>query len=111
MARTRSWLRFRRFVDRELAKPRTTAPLPVGLLVFAMVFLRPHLAPPAALAGWIIVAAACLAWVAFVAWRGWRLFRAGALRSDRAFDQRGKFKLPPEYWTSESASRARRRKR
>ncbi|MFT4251180.1 MAG: hypothetical protein QM608_01675 [Caulobacter sp.] len=111
MARTRSWLRFRRFVDRKLAKPRAAAPLPVCLLVLAMAFLGPHLTPPVALAGWIIVAAASLVWVAFVVWRGSRLFRASSLRGDRAFDQRGKFRLSPEYWRSESASRARRRKR
>ena len=49
-------------------------------------------------------------WIGFVAWRGWRLFRASALRSDKAFDREERFGLSSDYHESESSTKARRRR-
>ncbi len=57
-----------------------------------------------------VTAGLAVAWLSFVAWRGWRLIRAGSARSDHAYDCEGKFKLPPEYAASESATRAAHRR-
>lgn len=51
------------------------------------------------------------AWFAFVIWRGLRLLKASALKGDRDYDRRGKYHLASEYRASESATRARRRRR
>lgn len=55
-----------------------------------------------------------VAWVFFAAWRATRLLRADIIKSDRDYDRRGKYLLPPEYAATESplaASRRRRRTR
>ena len=50
-------------------------------------------------------------WFGVVGWRAWLLFRRSAAKSDRLYDQKGKYMLPPEYADTESATGARRRKR
>jgi hypothetical protein len=49
-------------------------------------------------------------WLAYVAWRGWRLIRASGVRGDRAYDRRDKLYLSSDYAKSESATKARRRR-
>jgi hypothetical protein len=60
---------------------------------------------------WVIVAGVSGGWVLFVAWRTWRMTKATVLKSDREYDQKGKFQLSREYWGSESATAARRHKK
>ena len=44
-----------------------------------------------------IAASISAVWLGFVAWRAIRLIRAGNIKSDRFYDVKGKFDLPPEY--------------
>jgi hypothetical protein len=44
--------------------------------------------------------------LAIVAWRGWRVFHASALKCDRVYDRKTRTLLPPEYRNTNSASRA-----
>jgi hypothetical protein len=109
----RSYLAVRRFVDRDVARNSRPPTLFLGFVVPVMLMAPFHgrVPVPALIAGWVVVGGAGVAWSAFVWWRAWRIMSANAIRSDREFDREGKFKLPPEYWTSESATRAARRKR
>lgn len=50
-------------------------------------------------------------WGLLVHWRGWLAFRRFARDSDRRYDRKGKFNLPPEYYSTESATAAGERKR
>ncbi|MPS69087.1 MULTISPECIES: hypothetical protein [Novosphingobium] len=65
----------------------------------------------AAMWAWIIAVTIGGAWTAFAWWRGYRLFKAFGLRGDRQFDERDKFALAPEYHGSESATRAKQKRR
>lgn len=51
------------------------------------------------------------AMLGFVAWRLSRIAKTQAIRGDRQYDRRDKYRLPAEYLTSESSTRATRRKR
>ncbi len=105
-----------RFVDWDLARGTIAsagnASLLIGMSPWLAIFLiqqqagKPTLTAPAVLA-----IAFDVAWFAFVGWRGWRLFRQSALRGDRRYDRSGKYLLPPEYADTESATRARGRKK
>lgn len=97
-----------RFVDWDLGKVPSATAGNLSVLVGVLLFV-PALAtgsPIALLLGTFL----CLAWLLFVGWRWWRLFRATALRGDRKFDRVDKYKQPPEYVGSESVTNARRRK-
>ena len=50
-------------------------------------------------------------WFFFVAWRVVRLTRARSAKMDREYDRKHKFDLPPEYAGTESATKARFRRR
>jgi hypothetical protein len=50
-------------------------------------------------------------WGLLVHWRGWLAFRRSARESDRQYDRNGKFDLPPEYHSTESATAAAERNR
>lgn len=69
---------------------------------------RPYSAPNLVVIGLAIIAS--LIWLSFVAWRGIRIFRATAMRGDRAYDRFDKHLLSPEYAATESATKARRRR-
>lgn len=58
----------------------------------------------------IVAISISIFWIAFVFWRGWRLFKAITLRVDRSFDRVEKFKLADEYHSSKSATAKARRK-
>ncbi|MHA6317379.1 hypothetical protein ACXYN8_06935 [Altererythrobacter sp. CAU 1778] len=60
---------------------------------------------------WVIAISLAVAWFAFVAWRGWRMMKATAIRSDRTYDHSEKFKLSNEYHSTESATSAAWRRR
>ncbi|QMW21854.1 hypothetical protein [Sandaracinobacteroides saxicola] len=47
-------------------------------------------------------------WMMFMAWRGLRMLRAGAIVHEQEYDRRGKFKLTHEYHRTGSATAARR---
>lgn len=59
---------------------------------------------------WALMAAIAFPWYAFVGWRAWRLAQAALWRGDRHYDTIGKFRLPPEYAATESATAARKRR-
>jgi hypothetical protein len=106
-----AYLRIRRFVDRDLGDRFRPASIFIALipLLIAGVVTR-QLGQVASPGIWIVGTVISICWLAFVAWRGSRLFRAVGLRGDREFDQVTKFTLPPEYRDSESLTRAMRRK-
>jgi hypothetical protein len=106
-----AYLRIRRFVDRDLRDRFRPASIFIALvpLLIAGVVAR-QLRPLASTGIWIVGTVISVCWLAFVAWRGSRLFWAVGLKGDQEFDQVTKFKLPPEYRDSESLTRAGRRK-
>ncbi|WP_369025503.1 hypothetical protein [Qipengyuania sp. RANM35] len=50
-------------------------------------------------------------WTSFVMWRWWLMMRTATGEADETFDKEGKFKLSKEYWTTESATSAAKRRR
>lgn len=59
----------------------------------------------------IVASLLSLATLTFVTWRYFVVMKAQAIKSDRAYDEDGKFKLASEYHQSESATAAAERKR
>jgi len=60
--------------------------------------------------GWSLAVGASAICIGFVGWRWWLIYRAAMLDADRAYDERIKYTLPPEYRDTESAGEVRRRK-
>lgn len=60
---------------------------------------------------WGIALAWFLAWTLFTVWRYLRYLKEISIKSDRHFDRVGKYDLPPEYADSESATKARQRRK
>ncbi len=103
-----------RFVDWDLSKTGGVRRGAGSLLIAMLPPLAVGAAKPAYDVGAASLAGAALIsaiWLVFVGWRGWRLFRATAIKVDRKFDQETKYKLPPEYRKSESVTEAKRRDR
>ena len=106
----------RRFVDWDLRrKPITTAgnlTLFVGMVPwFFALILRPATASPNFSAIVFAAIAFDVIWFAFVGWRALLLFKAISTKGDRLYDRSGKYVLPTEYAETESATKARRRRR
>jgi len=59
----------------------------------------------------IVASILSLATLTFITWRYLVVMKAQAIKSDRAYDEDGKFKLASEYHHSESATAAAERKR
>lgn len=107
---------FSRFVDWDLRrKPMASA----GNLTI-LVGILPWFALAATAGGdsWPILSAPAIAAIAFdllwfglCGWRLWLLFRSAAERADRLYDTKGKYLLSSEYADTESATKARRRRR
>ena len=115
MARTtkaNTYLRIRRWVDRDLvAHYRPLSPF-LGLL--PVIILAPIwriLEGPAAWVSGTLAISLSVIWTGFVLWRVARLYKAVGVKGDRAYDQRGKYLLAPEYHRSESVTAAAQRKR
>lgn len=106
----------RRFVDWDLSrKPITTAGnltlLIGGLPWLALIATDERQGSPTASVPLIAAIAFDLIWFSYVGWRAWLLFRQAAARGDRLYDRKGKYALPPEYADTESATKARERRR
>lgn len=105
--------RLRRFVDWDLGRSGGVRAgawiLLISGLPFVSLLVFERLAGHRSGTAIILASAVTAAWLGFVGWRGWRLLRASGARSDRDFDQRGKFRLPPEHQDSESVTKAQRR--
>jgi len=100
-----------RTVDADLVKssrPISTFVPFFALIVLAMVGRGWSFATLAIV--WIPTAAIVLPWFAFVGWRSTRLMRAALWRGDHNYDREGKYRLPPEYADTESATFARKRR-
>lgn len=113
--RMKRFARLCRFVDWDLSKTGGVRAGDFSLLIGVAVIgiPLPFLSWPyrGGEAVFIFVAiAAFLAWSWFVGWRAWRLFRASGIRGDRKYDREGKFELPAEYASTESATQAARRR-
>ena len=102
------YIRLRRMVDYDLANNRR--PLTPLLSLLPVVLIQVILQQQSSIA-WFLTATAGFVWLAFVGWRATRLFKAFTLKSDRQYDQTGKFTLPPEYAATESATKAHRRRK
>ena len=50
-------------------------------------------------------------WTSFVLWRWWLMMKIAAGKADATYDKKGKFNLSKEYWTTESATSAAKRRR
>ena len=100
-----------RAVDTDLAKnPKPVSLfLPFFFLILVFMVGRAWISA-AALVLWAVLAAIALPWYAFVGWRAWRLARAAFWQGDRNYDLTGKYRLPPEYAGTESATAARKRR-
>lgn len=61
--------------------------------------------------GWATGAVWLLGWNALVVWRLWRYIKETAIKGDRHYDRVGKYDLPPEYADSESATKAKQRRK
>ena len=59
----------------------------------------------------VLLSVITAAWVGFISWRGYRLGRATTTAADRVYDRKTKYSLSKEYWDTESATAALRRKR
>lgn len=101
--------RIRQFVDWDLSK---TGGINTGTYSLIITFLPvlPFVIARSAM-GIATTAPLSVAWAAFVGWRAWRLLKASRIRADREYDRKGKFNLPPEYRSTESVTKARRRSR
>lgn len=113
MAARHTYLAIRRFVDRDLKRSpiRSISPfLGFPPLIGAELIVK-SLNTPAATLVWSASIAFSFAWTGFVVWRAFRLLKADGIKGDRRFDQKTKYELSAEYWTSESASQATRRSR
>lgn len=106
----------RQFVDWDLRrKPITTAgnlTLLIGVLPWlALIATDGRRGSPTLSAPMMAAIAFDLIWFSYVGWRGWLLFQQAAARADRLYDRKGKYALPSEYADTESATKARRRRR
>ena len=63
------------------------------------------------LAIWIVAGLLSAIWLGFIGWRAVILIMRFNARSERLYDERDKFALPPEYRDTESAVHARARRR
>jgi hypothetical protein len=106
------FLRIRRWVDNDLAAQRRPVSVfgPLILAIFALGGAH-ALGSAAVTVGWMVIAPLGLVWTTFLLWRAARLYRAVAIKGDRAFDQTGKYQLSPEYHRSESVTATAQRKR
>lgn len=59
----------------------------------------------------VAVIALDVIWFGFVGWRALLLFKAFSAKGDRLYDRSGKYVLPTEYAQTESAAKARSRRR
>ncbi len=103
-----SRFRIRRRVDRILILHGRAAAVAGAMPALAMAAIDSVAGGPWLTAGWAAALAAAASWWAFIAWRGWRMTRAWALRRDRLYDRGGKLGLPSEYAATRSATAARR---
>ena len=107
------YLRIRRWVDRDLAsRSLNTIAHVFGLIPILVAALAQNVfEQPVTTVVWTVAIGLCVAWTAFIVWRGVRLIKAGSIKGDREFDQTGKFLLSPEYHRSESVTATLQRKR
>ena len=110
-ANSGTYIRIRRWADHDIANRHR----PVSIffpffvtLIAATIALK--VSGAASAISWMValLGAVCLA---FVLWRAARLVRVLSIKGDRAFDQKDKFLLSPEYHRSESVTAASQRKR
>ena len=108
-----AYLKVRRWVDHDLVTyPRHSLSLEGSSVLIIVLGLAAYaLGSIALIAFWLVMFPVWAAWAAFVLWRVARLVRAASIRGDRQYDQKGKFRLPPEYASTESATAASRRRR
>jgi hypothetical protein len=109
------YMRLRKFVDWDLSKTGAIRSGAATLLIAMAIASAPFIVveQPFSANAWAAIClafAASLAWLAFVAWRGYRLLRAHAIKGDRKFDLRDKHRLHEEYASTESATKARVRR-
>ena len=106
------YLRIRRFVDRDQSTRARPATPVLGILPLASAgLIQTHLSDLAATWTWGIAVVISVAWTAFAWWRGYRLLKAVGVRGDREYDETNKFALAAEYHNSESATKAKQKRK
>ncbi|MFZ3485747.1 hypothetical protein [Sphingomonas sp. 3-13AW] len=84
----------------------------VGMVPWFFAFLNQ---PAAAIPRFSVSVGAAIAfdviWFGFVGWRALLLFKEVSTKGDRLYDRSGKYVLPAEYAETESATKARTRRR
>jgi len=83
----------------------------VTLPAIAFVLVHATVLPDLPLAILWLCVGLLTAWAVMVHWRGWLVFKAFARSSDRQYDRKDKFALPPEYRDTESATAAAERRK
>jgi len=103
------WFSVRGWTDRVLrdSASRVELTLLPGMLPFLPLAFVGQRFPRA----WVVAAIWFAAWSIFVSWRYVRYLKEISIKSDRHFDRTGKHDLPPEYADSESATKAKRRRK
>ena len=108
--RDRRYLKLRQWVDRDLANYRSLSPYLIFVPAFLMWSIWGRPSDPWRIVGWSLAIGLGAAWGGIVLWRAVRLCRVAMLQDGRAYDERIKYMLPPEYRDTESAGAVRRRK-
>ncbi len=105
------YLWVRKAVDWDIRENAKPASILVALTPLVPLLIIKPSAEDARIVAWFVGGILSAGWVIFFAWRCWRVLKAASLRGDRHFDRIGKLGQPPEYHASESATKARRRRK
>jgi hypothetical protein len=106
------YLRIRRGVDHDLStRTKPGSPVLIAIPIIAAMLVERAGSAHLTTVAWILALALSTAWLLFIGWRTSRMFRASGIKGDRDYDRQGRFALPTNYANSESATRARRRRR
>ncbi len=108
------WLAVRNWTDQKVRQSGTAAEaalLPAFLPAVLVILWGQFLKIEHAFWIWSICVCWFVCWNIFAGWRLVRHLKEVSLRSDRHYDRVGKYDLPPEYADSESATKAKRRRK
>ncbi|GEM_PF-5304841 len=101
-----------RAVDRDLARNQKPWSLYVPMLLLALAWLLATSGSVPGLLAGSMLAIVTIVWLVYALSRAWRVTRMLIRRmGEQPYDREGKYRLPPEYANTESASAARKQRR